>query len=132
MTRIQSLLIDLRKATLKLQEASEAPETELNRDATIQRFEFTFELAWKLMNAILKDNDINAYGPKNTFRYAARLGLIHDPLVWFKFHEVRNLTTHKYDEITALKCYQTAKAFVDTVKQLIETASTHIDTPTDP
>ena len=37
----------LAKALTRLCEALENPETDLTRDASIQRFEFCFELAWK-------------------------------------------------------------------------------------
>ena len=121
MTRILSLFNDLQKAASKLQEATQAPATELNRDATIQRFEFTFELAWKLMHAILQDQGIEAYGPKNTLREAAKLGIISDPDHWFATLYDRNLTTHKYDEKTAEAIYARAKEFVKTVTDLIKT-----------
>jgi len=35
------------KALGRLAEALDAPASDLVRDASIQRFEFTFELAWK-------------------------------------------------------------------------------------
>lgn len=36
-------------AIVRLNEALVASETDLNRDAAIQRFEFCFELAWKVI-----------------------------------------------------------------------------------
>lgn len=47
MTKIESIKTDLKNANIKLLEALQADPTELNQDATIQRFEFTFELSWK-------------------------------------------------------------------------------------
>jgi len=40
----------------------------INQDATIQRFEFTFELAWKLMKTILEEEGIKVVSPKNVIR----------------------------------------------------------------
>ena len=45
--RRERLLADLESALERLSEALAAPKTDLNRDASIQRFEFTFELFWK-------------------------------------------------------------------------------------
>ncbi|MGB9706468.1 MAG: nucleotidyltransferase substrate binding protein [Microgenomates group bacterium] len=53
MTKLESQYQDLQKAYLRLKEAVALPPTIINRDATIQRFEFTFELCWKLMNNIV-------------------------------------------------------------------------------
>lgn len=121
MTKISSLVEDLQKASVKLKEAIVAPYTELHRDAAIQRFEFTFELSWKLMHAVLNDNGIETYGPKNTIREAAKLGLIADPEEWIGFLHDRNLTTHKYDEATAEQIYKAAQNFVTKATTLLET-----------
>ena len=37
------------RAIVRLNEALMATETDLSRDAAIQRFEFCFELAWKVI-----------------------------------------------------------------------------------
>jgi hypothetical protein len=36
-------------AIMRFEEALKTPETDLTRDAAIQRFEFCFELAWKVI-----------------------------------------------------------------------------------
>ena len=38
---------DVHESVSRLSEAVAQPESELIRDATIQRFEFTFEVVWK-------------------------------------------------------------------------------------
>ena len=120
MTKAISLQEDLVKANFKLEEALSAEVTELNQDATIQRFEFTFEIAWKLMNTILKENGIEAYGIKTTIREATNFGLIEDPLQWFNFLESRNLSTHTYDSEEARKIYEDLKDFPPLVKNLLD------------
>ena len=48
MDQINFILKDLTDAVEKLAEAlSFGPDPEINRDGTIQRFEFSFELSWK-------------------------------------------------------------------------------------
>jgi len=39
----------LTQAIVRLSDALTSPETDLSRDAAIQRFEFCFELAWKVI-----------------------------------------------------------------------------------
>ena len=126
MTKLESQYQDLKKAFARLKEAVVLPSTTINQDATIKRFEFTFELCWKLMNNIVRQNRIEVYGPKNSFRAAARLGLIDDPQSWFKFLEARNYTVHTYDDKTALWVYNRAKEFVPYVKELIKKASEYL------
>jgi len=111
MTKAQSLLSDLKKAVNKLKEAISLPASEINRDATIKRFEFCFELCWKLMQAILQENGIEAYGPKGSIREAAKLGLIDNPKIWLEFLKARNLTSHTYEENVAEKVYNKVKRF---------------------
>lgn len=127
MTKTQALQIDLKKALEKLKEAVNLPAIVINQDATIKRFEFTFELAWKLMQSILRENDIEAYGVKNIFREAARLRLIDDPKIWFVFLENRNLTVHTYKEEIAQRVYQKAKEFISYVEELLKKAEKILD-----
>jgi len=126
MTKLQAIYKDLQKAFGRLEETLTWKPTIPNQDATIQRFEFTFELAWKLMNIILRENGIEAYGPKNTFREAAKLRLIDNPKIWFDFLKQRNLTVHTYKEEIARKVYKKAKEFIPYVKNLIKKASTYL------
>ena len=95
--------------------------SELEKDGLIQRFEFTFELTWKLLNVVVRESGIEVYGPKNTFREAEKLGLIHNINVWFDFLYARNLSTHTYEEKTAEEVYKEAKLFCDAVEKLIVT-----------
>lgn len=120
MTKTISLQEDLTKANMRLKEALHEEPTDLNKDASIQRFEFTFELAWKLMQEILKENRIDIYGVKGVFRESARLGLIEDPILWFGFLESRNLTAHTYNEEESRNIYEKIKEFPELIDLLIE------------
>jgi len=124
MTKLKALYKNLQKAFRRLEETLDWQPTIPNQEATTQRFEFTFELSWKLMNVILRENGIETYGP--TFREAANLGLIDDPKIWFDFLKQRNLTVHTYKEEIARKVYQKAKEFVPYVKELIKKVSAYL------
>ena len=127
MTKIQAQYEDLQKAFGRLKEAVILPsDVTINQDSTIQRFEFTFELAWKLMQSIEVENNINVYGVKTIIREAAKLGLIDDPVKWFDFLKDRNLSIHTYKEELAQKVYQSAKEFIPFVDKLILKAKNYL------
>lgn len=131
MTKPQAQYDDLQKALVRLKEAVMLPgEVTIHQDATIQRFEFTFELSWKLMQSIEKENDINVYGVKTVMREAAKLGLIDDPIKWFYFLNQRNLTVHTYKEEIAQIVYQSAKDFIPYVEKLLTKAKDYFDIST--
>ena len=72
-------------------------------DGLIQRFEFTFELAWKLMKsyAEYQGTDKELMGSRDAIRWAFENKLIKDSDVWIEMIKRRNDTSHTYDENTA-------------------------------
>ena len=97
------------KALGQLQKALEAPKSEYTRDAVIQRFEFTYELAWKALKVYLATQDLQVLSPKETLKVAYQQGLIADASVWSELHLKRNLTSHTYDEQLAEAIYDYLK-----------------------
>lgn len=92
------------KALARLHEAIEADETPLIRDALIQRFEFTYELAWKSMFYWLRDQGEKVPEMVNPVLQAAfRCELISDPQVWEETKDSRNETSHTYNEVKAIE-----------------------------
>lgn len=118
------IITPLLKARDSLGVALAAPKTDLNRDASIQRFEFTIELAWKTMRRILKYKGIQINNPRDTIREAAKEGLIQDPKAWFFFLENRNLTSHVYNEEVAEKIYNTLPGFKVALDSFIDSILT--------
>jgi nucleotidyltransferase substrate binding protein (TIGR01987 family) len=100
---------ELQNAVKRLQEAVAQPESDLVRDAVIQRFEFTFELIWKSLKLYLERQGLDCGGPRSTLKKAFTEGLINSPDeadVWLQVLEDRNLTSHAYDEALANRIYQ--------------------------
>ena len=103
---------------------------EKTRDASIQRFEFTSEASWKLLQAVLRDYYLlEIRYPKGCYEAAFQVGLIDEALCLELNKSVkdRNLTSHTYHEGLAEKIYQNlpdyAKAFgalLSKVEQVIE------------
>ncbi|MGM9559867.1 HI0074 family nucleotidyltransferase substrate-binding subunit [Anaerovibrio slackiae] len=75
-------------------------------DATIQRFEFCFELSWRLMRSVLAYEGIYVSTPRGTIREGWKLGLIDDAEKWLDMLEKRKLSAHVYNEVTAMDIYQ--------------------------
>lgn len=113
MTKEQLLLKweDYHKALHRLEIAltKTLDEDDLYRDATIQRFEFTFELAWKLMKAVLEYEGIETTSPRSSIREAWKQHLINDAEKWLDMQVKRNLSSHTYNEETAQDIYRHIK-----------------------
>ena len=93
------------KATARLSEAladlAEFPASTVIRDGVIQRFEFTFELAWKSLREYIADRggDMNTVVfSKQVFKAAYAAHLIDDEQVWLDMLDARNITSHVYDD----------------------------------
>lgn len=77
---------------------------DLIRDGVIQRFEFTFELAWKTIKAIFEAEGLKGLNsPKTVLREAYSAGLIDDEELWLSILKDRNETVHLYDKLTAIR-----------------------------
>ena len=75
-------------------------------DGSIQRFEFCFELGWKLLKKVLMDVEgIEALSPKKALQFAYQFSWIEDEQAWLKMLNDRNLTSHTYREDYAEEIY---------------------------
>lgn len=79
---------------------------ELFLDGTIQRFEFCFKLAWKLMKAFLDYEGIEVNSPRSAIRKAFQTQLIDDAEAWLDMLDKRNLSSHTYEAETSLEIYR--------------------------
>jgi nucleotidyltransferase substrate binding protein (TIGR01987 family) len=106
--RIFEKLSDYKRATARLNEATKIQiENDIVYDGVIQRFEFTFELSWKLMKLFLEYNGITEMkSPRTTIREAFAYGLIEDGEQWIDMMVDRNKTSHLYDEEEAKIIYE--------------------------
>lgn len=118
------ILTPFRKALATLDEALRSREiTDIVRDATIQRFEYTYELAWKMIKRHLTwmgEPQVREFSKRQLFRKAGELGLIDDPERWFGFNEARNQTSHSYNLETAKEVYESAREFAPAARRLLE------------
>ena len=94
-----------RKALDRLAEALRKKEDDLKVDACIQRFEFTFELAWKTAKRALWVEGIICKTPRECLKECFRLGLIRDEENWLAMLDDRNAMSHIYSEEEARIIY---------------------------
>lgn len=90
------------RAYTLLREATEPAVSELNqleREGVIQRFEYTFELAWLTLKDRLEYDGVAlaTVTPRNVIREAFAARLIADGETWTDMLSDRNLMSHTYD-----------------------------------
>ena len=106
-------LSPLAKAVDRLHEgleryARDTSDTQI-RDGLIQRFEFTYDLAHKMLRRVLEANAANPeaidrMGFPELIRTASEQGLVASNWpAWGTWREMRNITSHTYDEAKALQ-----------------------------
>lgn len=108
----------------RLHEVLAMDETDVVRDSVIQRFEFTYELAWKSMFYWMKEQGEQVPEmQKPIIQHAFRCQLISDPQLWEAIKDCRDETSHTYneDKAVAVSAFIRAEAVTafDALRQLI-------------
>ncbi len=102
--RFELALDHFGRALARLHEVLAQPENDFIRDSIIQRFEFTFETAWKAIYRWLRarsvDVDEDAY---SCIPEAFKRRLITQEKLWGDMRKFRNLTSHTYHENLAIE-----------------------------
>lgn len=82
------------------------------REASLQRFEYCVDAAWKTVKRYLTENEglPRNLGPKSVLREAGRLGLL-DAADWIGYLNARNDTSHEYSEDKATGVRELFDAF---------------------
>ncbi|MDP7322047.1 MAG: HI0074 family nucleotidyltransferase substrate-binding subunit [Bacteriovoracaceae bacterium] len=116
------IITPLKNALLSLEDILKQPLNEYIRDGVIQRFEYTFELSWKIIARYFKEigREDLPHGPRPLIKEAGKEGLINDVEAWLRFLESRNKSTHIYNDKEAQQVYEDAKNFPKYVKELIQ------------
>jgi len=96
--RFQNYLKALSQLASALSSYDETAEA-LIKEGILQRFEFTHELAWKVMKDYLEyEGHQGITGSRSASRLAFSLEIVEDGQVWMDMIESRNRTVHTYDE----------------------------------
>lgn len=101
-TRWKQRFANFQRAFLLLREAIELDPnslSQLEKEGIIQRFEYTFELAWKTLKDKMEHDGIvlEQISPKAVVRQAFAAKYVDTPEIWLKMIGDRNLMSHTYD-----------------------------------
>ena len=114
---------DAQKAVQTFKEILREPFSIIVRDATIQRFEYTFEALWKFLKEYLKLKEgVVANAPKSVFREIFTLGLLSEKETeqFLEMTDQRNETSHTYKEAVAQAIYQKIRNYDALMEKLLE------------
>lgn len=96
-------LVQMGKAVdmVSVRMGSVTDQDELMAEGLIQRYEYTHELAWKVMKDYEEFQGLtNIMGSRDAIRVALQVGILDDDR-WMDTIADRNLTSHNYDDETA-------------------------------
>jgi nucleotidyltransferase substrate binding protein (TIGR01987 family) len=74
--------------------------SDLEKEGAIQRFEYTFELAWKTLKDYLVYNGVafDQITPRSVIKQAFAAKIIQDGQTWIEMLDQRSLMSHTYDD----------------------------------
>ena len=128
MDKLEKQLKDLNKAVSRLEEALNIATDNKNnklypflRDSAIQRFEFTFEIFWKLVKTALRQLEgIECNSPKSCMRELFRNKYVEEPELekLLEMVDDRNLTVHTYHEEIAEDLFNKLRIYTNLMKSV--------------
>lgn len=130
--RWEQRFMNFKKALAKLSEVIEDREddlSELETEGMIQRFEYTYELAWKTLQDLLRYKGyVDIAGPNPVLEQAFKDGYLTDAEGWKAMKKSRELTSHTYNP-------ETAEAIAESIRlsyyKLLDDLAKRLDTERD-
>lgn len=88
----------LREAVYKINE-KEIELSQLEKEGVIQRFEYTWELTWKVLKDYLEYTGVilETITPASTIKTAISVNMIKNGDIWMEALDSRNKMSHTYD-----------------------------------
>ena len=122
MERLALKYKDAKKAVKTLQDILKELYSVIVRDATIQRFEYTFEAVWKFLKEYLKEKEgVVSNSPKACFRGIFALGFLNENQTnkFLEMTDRRNETSHTYKEAVSKNIYRHIRKHCKLLQNLI-------------
>lgn len=127
-------LTSLKYVLQRFKEALQAYNNDTNntlyRDACIQRFEFSYELAYKMLKRYLElasanPSEIDQMAFPSLIRSGNERGLLlNDWSRWKDYRHARNISSHTYDESKALQVMTILPDFLQEAQSLLHELET--------
>jgi len=99
-------------------EALSLPESDIVRDSAILRFELTYEVAWKLVQLLARDQGYEVNSPRQAFQQAFKMGWITDEEVWVDIIRARDTAVHVYRQEYAIALYNELNRYYRAFEEL--------------
>ncbi len=122
-SNLKSALQTLKSSMDVLERNKTCDFADMLEDSCIKRFEYTLEIARKLMKKVLK----KIYGKSeeeltvnNTFRFMQGYKFIENWENWRKYYEKRNNTAHEYDIAKSRELLKLVPNFISDTEFLIK------------
>ncbi len=111
---------DFKDAVKRLEEALGIEKTDVVRDSAIKRFELCFDLAWKAIKTLAREQGTECHSPRACIRSAFEIGLIEYDDRWLGALEDRNMTAHVYAQELAESVYRNLSSHMELFRGLLE------------
>lgn len=101
----------------------------LEKEGIVQRFEYTFELAWKTLKDYLEytGTQLQQITPREVIKEAFAAKIIRDGETWIKMLEHRNMMSHTYSQATFEKAVKAINIiYLPAIRQLFELLKTKV------
>ena len=99
-------------------EVLDQPKDDIVRDSAILRFELTFEVAWKLVQLLVREQGYEVNSPRQAFQRAFTMGWITDEEIWADIVKARNTAVHVYRQEYAQALYHKLGKFYEAFQEL--------------
>lgn len=86
---------------LKKSDRKKTSEDEIYRTGVIGQFNLTFELAWKLLQAVLREHSVSeaqSGSPREIIKLGFKVNFIDNEQAWLMMQRDRNSSVHIYNE----------------------------------
>ncbi|NJL96736.1 nucleotidyltransferase [Candidatus Gracilibacteria bacterium] len=121
LSRLEIRINVFEKAFNSLKELDEGVDySDLEKAGFIQRFEFCFELSWKLIKSILDYNGISTKSPRDSIKEGLASDIIDEGDLWVDMQESKNILSHTYDQEKSLKVFEKLIQYIGEYEKLLE------------